>query len=327
MKTEHSELEYGENATLPIGSAVAEMDVPFCDIGLEMGTWLLGNAAERRADLILTGDGGDELWASHPVYAAQRLLGWYEKLPIPQAIGEAFQRLAAALPDSDQKRDLRVKLKRILPPAELPRTLGPYRWRAYYTRPQLEAILTPEAAAEVRNRDPFKCVLDAYEGYDGPDDGLSKYIYNDYTTITPYYFPRLNLLRRFGIEVRCPFYDRSLVALGARIPAHLKLERLERTKRLFRIAMEGILPDVINHRKDKLGHSIPFKNWLRQDGPLAHSVAEVCSPSGIRARGLFRPEVVQQLLEEHRARRHNHSQRIWAIHVLELWMRSREART
>jgi asparagine synthase (glutamine-hydrolysing) len=300
------------------------MDVPFCDIGLEIGTWLLGSAAEQRVDLILTGDGGDELWASHPVYAAQRLVNWYERFPVPRAIHRTFQRLAMALPDSDQKRDLRVKVKRILPPSDLPRALGPFRWRAYYSRQQLESILVPEIGAAVRDLNPFQCVLDAYEGYDGPDDGLSPYIYNDYATITAYYFPRLNLLRRFGIEVRCPLYDRSLVEFGAKIPAHLKLEGLERTKRLFRVAMEGVLPDVINHRKDKLGHSIPFKNWLRQDGPLAHRIAEVCSPSAIWARGLFRPEAIQRMFDEHRARRHNHSHRIWALHVLELWLRERE---
>lgn len=325
MKTKHCEIEYGEENVLQIESAVANMDVPFCDIGLEMGTWLLGNAANQRVDLILTGDGGDELWASHPVYAAQRLLDMYERFPVPQVVRRTLQRLAATLPDSDQKRDLRVKVKRILPPNDLPRGLGPYRWRAYYSRQELESILTPEMATALRDRDPFQCVLNAYKGYDGPDDGLSRYIYNDYSTITAYYFPRLNLLRRFGIEVRCPFYDRALVEFGARIPAQLKLEGLERTKRLFRVAMEGVLPDAINHRKDKLGHSIPFKNWLRQDGPLAHRIAEVCSFSAIRARGLFRPEAVQRLLDEHRARRHNHSQRIWALHVLELWLRAREA--
>ncbi len=90
-----------------------------------------------------------------------------------------------------------------------------------------------------------------------------------YITASGFYFSRLLLARTFGVEARLPFFDRELVEFGARIPAHLKLEGVERTKRLFREAMEGVLPDVINQRKDKLGHSVPLKNWLR-GGALGH---------------------------------------------------------
>jgi asparagine synthase (glutamine-hydrolysing) len=324
METEHTEKEYGEGETLRIEAAAAQMEVPFSDIGLEIGSWLLGTAAEKRVDVIMTGDGGDEMWASHPVYAAERLVSRVERA-IPGAMTRGLQRLAERIPDSDQKRDLRVKLKRILPPAGIPQALGPWRWRAYYERGALRELLVPELAEQVEACDPFAPVLASYEGYDGPRDGLSPHIASDYTGLTPYYFYRLTLLRHFGLEVRCPFYDRALVEHVAKLPADRKLEGLERTKRLFRLAMEGVLPDVINHRKDKLGHSIPFKNWLREDGVLAARVAELCSPQSIRARGLFRPEAVARLLEEHRSRRHNRSHRIWALAVLELWLRAREA--
>jgi len=326
MQTTHLELKYDETHALEIESAVEEMDVPFSDTGLEIGTWLLGRAAGERADYVLTGDGGDEFWGSHPVYAAQRLLRWYERLPLPLWARRAFLRIADRMPDSDRKRDLRVKLKRILPQPGLPRALGPYRWRAYYVPDQLETLLVPEIAREVRERDPFRCVLQGFEGYDGPDDGLSPYLYNDYTVISSTYFNRLRLIRRFGVEARCPFYDPPLVEFGARIPASLKLERLETTKRLFRVAMEGVLPDIINHRKDKLGHSIPFKNWLRGQGRLAAWVMELCRPETIRRRGLFQPATVTRLLNEHQQRRQNHAHRLWALCVLELWLRARERR-
>jgi asparagine synthase (glutamine-hydrolysing) len=233
--------------------------------------------------------------------------------------------LAQRLPDTDQKRDFGVMLKRILPREELPRALGPFRWRAYATPGDLQELLQAEPAAALRDVDPFLPVLAAYQGYQGPDDGITPHLYNDYTTASSFYFSRLHLLRRFGLEARSPFYDRALVELGTRIPAARKLEGIERTKRLFRVAMAGVLPDVINHRKDKLGHSVPMKLWLRGPGRLADRVADLLSPASVAARGLFRPEPVQRLLDEHRARRHNHSHRIWALYVLELWLRSREA--
>ena len=50
------------------------MDMPFCDIGIEIGTRGVAGAASSRVDYLLTGDGGDEIWASHPVYAAQKIV-------------------------------------------------------------------------------------------------------------------------------------------------------------------------------------------------------------------------------------------------------------
>ncbi len=97
------------------------------------------------------------------------------------------------------------------------------------------------------------------------------------------------LARTFGVEVRTPFYDRELVEFGARIPAGLKLEGIERTKRLFRQAMRGVLPDVVNARKDKLGHSVPLKNWLRLDGMLGRRVREALRAGDAPIAEILRP--------------------------------------
>ncbi|MGH7628823.1 MAG: asparagine synthetase B family protein [Gemmatimonadales bacterium] len=327
LQAEHAELEYGEVQALEQRALVEEMEVPFCNIGINVGTWLLGRAAGGQATYLLSGDGGDELWGSHPVYAAQRLMRYYDALPIPRLLHRGLHAMLNLVSDSDRKRDLRVTLKRILPRDGLPKALGPFRWLAQYTIAELRTVLTPEAAVRVRDVDPFRSVLDAYEGYDGPDDGLSPHLYNDYLTASGYYFSRLSLVRRFGLEPRLPFYDRDLVEFGAHIPARLKVEGVERTKRLFRVAMKGIVPDLILDRKDKLGHSIPVKNWLREDGVLARDVARTLSNEAIERRGLFRPDAVRRLWDEHHRRRHNHSHRLWGLYTLELWLRAREARS
>jgi asparagine synthase (glutamine-hydrolysing) len=127
--------------------------------------------------------------------------------------------------------------------------------------------------------------------------------------------------RAFGVEARLPFFDRELVEFGTRIPARLKLEGVERTKRLFREAMEGILPDVINHRRDKLGHSVPLKNWLRGAGVLGLEVTATLRSEQFRARDMLKPEAVERLLQEHATRRDNHSHRLWGFFVLEHWLR------
>jgi asparagine synthase (glutamine-hydrolysing) len=86
--------------------------------------------------------------------------------------------------------------------------------------------------------------------------------------------------------------------------------------------MEGVLPDVISRRKDKLGHSIPLKSWLRSSGDVMDWVGASLAPEVVRRRGLFRPDVVQRMLDEHRRRRHNHSHRLWALAILEAWLQA-----
>jgi asparagine synthase (glutamine-hydrolysing) len=317
LSTEHAEVDFDERDSLTIGDIIEQMEVPFCDVGIEVGTWLLGGIARGRTEFVLTGDGGDEMWASHPVYAAQKLLRWYDGLPIPEFVHAAIFRIASALPDSDKKRNLAVVIKRILPPPGVPRDLRHFRWRTYYAPQQLRKL---SASPSLNAADPFACVLESFLGYRGPDDGISPLLYSDYTTASGFYFSRLLLCRHFGLEVRMPFYDRRFVEFGARIPARLKLEGIERTKRLFRAAMKGVVPDVITDRKDKLGNSVPLKNWLRNRSILDGEIAATLTKKKIEARGLFRFDAIERMLTEHRTKRHNHSHRIWALFVLERWL-------
>jgi asparagine synthase (glutamine-hydrolysing) len=327
LGTVHREVDYGEVDSLGILGAIKEMEVPFCDIGIEVGTWLLARAAGESVPYVLTGDGGDELWASHPVYAAQKLVSYYDRVPLPAFVRRAIYGLTDIVRDSDQKRNLGVLIKRLLPAVDLPSGLGPFRWRCYYTPAELATLLQPDWSRAAAAVDPFASVLSAYEGYEGPDDGISPHLYNDYVTASGFYFSRLQLTRKFGVEARMPFYDRELVEYGARIPAHLKLEGVERTKRLFRAAMEGILPDVVNHRKDKLGHSVPLKNWLRQDGKLGSHVRTALRDADSPLAGILRRERLEVWIDEHDRRRHNRSHRLWAAFVLGEWLKARAAQT
>lgn len=321
LHTQHTEVEFGEAQALEAAAAAGAMDMPFCDIGVETGTWLLVKAAGRNIDYLLTGDGGDEIWASHPVYALQRIVSWYDRIPLPRVLRSALVGTLGLVKDSDQKRNLPVVLKRMLPDPSYPKDLQHYRWKMYYTFDSLRSLMSPAFADSVRATEPFRAAADSFEHYRGPDDGLSPCLYSDYRTISACYFSRMYLSRTFGIEARMPFYDRDLVEFGARIPIGLKLEGLERTKRLFRVAMEGILPDVINHRGDKMGHSVPFKSWLRESGALNAAVTETLRSPAFRERGLFRVDAVERMITEHRTRRHNHSHRLWALFVLEHWFR------
>ena len=140
LGTVHSEVNYAESDSLGVVESLDEMEVPFCDIGIEVGTWLLGRTAGHEVDYLLTGDGGDELWASHPIYAAQKMVANYDRLPIPKFVKRTLQSLTNLVHDTDRKRNLAVIIKRLLPAVDLPVSLGPFRWRVYYTPQTIAGI-------------------------------------------------------------------------------------------------------------------------------------------------------------------------------------------
>ena len=152
------------------------------------------------------------------------------------------------------------------------------------------------------------------------EDILSQSLYSDYQTIVEFYLRRNDLNRRFGLETRFPLFDHQLVEFCAAIPSNLKVKGWFETKYIFKKAITNILPHDILHRKDKLGHSIPLKNWLRERKDVREFVLDHLSMDGVKKRGLFNGDAVQALIKEHMEKRRNNSHRLWSLAVLEMWM-------
>jgi asparagine synthase (glutamine-hydrolysing) len=114
-----------------------------------------------------------------------------------------------------------------------------------------------------------------------------------------------------------PLLDHRIVEFALNLPPHLKLNGRE-TKAILRRVMSNRLPAAVLN-KPKEGFSIPLKHWLRHElRPLMH---DLLSPDVVSQRGYFNPETVARWIAEHEARRANHSHRLWALMVFELWHR------
>ena len=123
-----------------------------------------------------------------------------------------------------------------------------------------------------------------------------------------------------SVEVRVPFLDRELAEFVAwNVPPDLKLKGVLRptTKYIFRKAMQDVLPEEVL-RQPKAGFAAPVDYWLAHE--LREMVDDLLSSKQIRDRGLFRPEVVRTLVDEHRSGTQDWSMQIWQFLTLELWM-------
>ncbi|MEE8251053.1 MAG: asparagine synthase (glutamine-hydrolyzing), partial [Gemmatimonadales bacterium] len=218
--TQHTEIPYRSEHLRLIAEAVEWMDEPFCDVGIEIGTYLLGQGAEGGVSYVLSGEGGDELFGGHPVYIADKFATLADRVPEPilKPLTWALRRI----PDSDQKKNLQVKLKRFAYGLSFRSELLSHRWRIYYTRHEVEEACGKEFLAHCDLDRMFDAVLRYSEEADGGDK-LSRSLYSDFHTVVSFYLRRVGLLRAFGLESRLPLLDYRLVEYSARTPSRMKV--------------------------------------------------------------------------------------------------------
>lgn len=311
-------VEYGAQEALLAREMVGFMEEPFSDVGINVATYLLAKNAAGKVGALFTGDGGDELFAGHPVYTADNAAKITDRLPRP--LLWPLLGLGAILPDSDKKKDWRVKIKRFAESSAYPAALGTHRWRVYYTPKTLKKLIDP-AWLEGLEPDDLLADLIAYNREGEGADSLSRSLYSDYQTAVQFYMRRMDMARGLGLSPRFPMLDADLSALCARVPSHLKIRGMSDTKYIERIAVEPLLPHDVVHRKDKLGHSIPMKNWMRDNETVIAFMRETLLDGSLSGRGWFNMQRVEAMIAEHQARKTNHSHRIWSLMVLELWLR------
>jgi asparagine synthase (glutamine-hydrolysing) len=317
-KTQHNETEYRVDDVLEMEELVEYQDEPFCDIGINIATYILGREASAKVPYIFTGDGGDELFAGHPVYEADKMASVVD--PIPGFIKAPLFAAARLLPDSEKKKNFVVKAKRFATSVAFPKELLSHRWRIYYDFGEIKKLVTNGTFQNLNGYHPYEDILQFNKEADGPDF-LSRSLYSDYQTVVGFYLRRMNLNNRFHLEPRYPLLDHRLIEYCATLPSNLKFKGWSDTKYIFKKTMTGVLPDEIVFRKDKLGHSIPLKNWIRENDKIRNFVLDFISEEAVRKRGLFNYKFVHKIIKQHLSKTRNNSHRIWALAVLEMWLR------
>jgi asparagine synthase (glutamine-hydrolysing) len=119
-----------------------------------------------------------------------------------------------------------------------------------------------------------------------------------------------------SLEVRSPFMDHELVQFAAGLTTAQLLKG--GPKRMLREAFAADLPDFVFKRK-KMGFAVPIGNWLRTS--LREMLHDHLFANDSFATSHFNMPVVQRLVDEHQNNIVDHSQRLYALLVLEIWWR------
>ena len=320
LGTEHEVFRVEPDALELLPKLVRHFDEPMADSSA-IPTWYVSEMTRRHVTVSLTGDGGDELFAGYPRYRAVQLAAQFDRYPrfVRQFLGHPIW---DHLPEPARRKSALTRLKLFLGGLRYDDPIERYQhYTATFRHADAESLLEPAFVREAEQQEPFDESAFLREAFARCDrrDPVTVACLTDLTTYLPCdLMPKVDIASMaHGLECRQPFLDHRVVELAASMPIDLKM-RQGVGKRILTETFSRFLPESIQNRK-KMGFGVPLDHWLR--GPMSGFARELLTEKRTRERGMFRPEAVERLLNEHVRATRDNAYKIWTLLVLELWMR------
>ena len=311
FKTDHTEFRVSPRALDLVDTLIWHHDGPFGDSSA-VPTYIVSKMAREHVTVVLTGDGGDELFAGYRRFAAALVS---ERLPA--AAVRAARALSSRLPTPRHDRHWLAEARRFVQAAADPVDVRITRWMAPFFD-DLDALLLPEFRSRLQPIDSLAYLAAERDRMDRLSI-LSRLLHANFVS----YLPDDLLVKTDrctmanSLEARCPFLDRELTEFAARLPDDLKL-RGRRTKVILREAFADLLPPAID-RRGKMGFGVPVGAWFR--GQLRDYVRDLLLAPDARYRDILSGPYVESLVRDHVSGKRHAGPQLWTLLCFEQWLR------
>jgi len=318
LQTDYHEIMLQPAVVDLLPKLVYHMEEPPIDMAIP--SYLISQAARETLTVMLSGMGGDEVFAGYPRQMAMKIASAFD--PVPNMLRRPLMNtVARALPGGLPGKftaPLR-NAKKFARSAALDfedRYLG---YGTYFTNQAKQRLFSEAWKTITRDLDPYNKHREYFDRVAGADP-LNRLLYVDLKT----FLPCLNLMTTdkmsmaANLEVRVPFLNREMIEMAARMPPRLKLRGLKR-KYILKRAMETVLPADVVWRK-KAGFGAPIRSWLR--GPLKPMIADLLSEETIKRRGIFNPKEVRKIVNANFSGRDDNNLQVFQLMGLELWQQT-----
>jgi asparagine synthase (glutamine-hydrolysing) len=307
--TDHHEYVVKPDALAILDDLIAAFDEPFGDSSA-IPTWYVSELARRHVTVVLSGDGGDELFGGYDRYFPHPRVATFDRWAPPGSRAVAAV-LWPRLPHGVTGKNFLRRVARDVRGRYLD-VIG------FFQRDEKQALLTVDLQQQIGDVDAEERLARHFERFAAlPWHGQMMHF--DFETYLPEDIlakvDRMSMAH--SIESRVPLLDNDVVDYAARLPVSVKI-RNGRRKHILKEAAAGLVPPSILERR-KQGFGVPVATWFR--GGLRDLSAEVLLSPRARQRGYFEPRFLERLVREHAAGRRDHAARLWALVIFELWHR------
>jgi len=318
LDTDYHEMMLQADVVELLPKLIYHMDEPVADPAI-ISSYLVSRAARETLTVLLSGVGGDELFAGYPRLLAMKLAGLLS--PVPKVLRQPIMSFVADVLPGGRPGKLTGPLrnaKKFSQSASLDfedRYLG---YGTYFTDADKAELYTQDLKRATQGLDAYS-EHRRYFARQKDAAPLNRLLYVDLKT----FLPCLNLnytdktSMAANLEVRVPFLNREMIELSSRMPTNLKLRGLKR-KYILKRALEQLLPREVIWRK-KAGFGAPIRSWLR--GSLRPMVGDLLSEETVKRRGLFRPDEVKRVVDANLSGREDNNLQVFQLLNLELWQR------
>ncbi len=317
------DLDYHETMLTPdladlLPKLVRHQEAPIIDMAIP--SYLISEQSRATQTVMLSGMGGDEIFAGYPRQMAMKLAGLTDI--VPTAVRRPAMKIIESLAYGGLPGKLTAPLRNLKKFARSAgmdfedRYLG---FGTYFTDEMKRGLYADKLKSEMSAFDAYRYHREYFEHCKNASP-LNRMLYVDFKT----FMPALNLdttdrmSMAANLEVRVPFLNKELVDLSARLPSNLKINGIKR-KYILKKAATRLLPREVVWRK-KAGFSAPVRSWLR--GPLRPLVEDLLSQERITKRGLFDAKEVRRIIDSNLSGREDLNLQVFHLLTLELWMQS-----
>jgi len=307
LGTEHHEFVVRPDATRILDRLIWHFDEPFADSSA-IPTWYVSELARQHVTVVLSGDGGDELFGGYDRYLPHPRVQSFDR--IAPGVGRTVASAAwRALPHGARGKNFLRHVSRdgqgryldsvtfyhadereALMSADMRQQLGAWDAETFFRAP-FERLASLPFAAQMMAFD-FETYL--------PEDCLTK-------------VDRMSMAH--SIESRVPLLDHLVIEFAASLPVEMKIHGTRRKQLLKELAFRLVPKEILD--RPKQGFGVPIGHWFR--GSMRDVFGDVLRSPAARQRGYFDMAFVDRILDEHLAGKRDHSLRLWQLVVFELW--------
>lgn len=290
---------------------VYHYDEPFADVA-GFPLYVLSRFASQEVKVVLTGDGGDELFGGYGRYQKDAQVACYQRFP-----GILQKSLPAAVGLFPSLSNYQIPLENLAVSDPALRYLS---WLSVFSPNMLTNLLTPDILVAAEGYDARSAIAHYfYEGEALGLDTINRYMYLDLKSRLPDAFMEKTdkATMACSLEARLPLLDPRIVEFAFQIPSRRKI-RNKQSKYILKKAIARILPENVM-AKQKQGFAVPISLWLR--GPLREFAFDILFDARSCSRGIWQEKYVKELWQTHENGSSRTGKALWTLLIMELWHR------
>ena len=313
--TDHHELVVTPDAVDILDRLVWHFDEPFADSSA-IPTWYVSEMARRHVTVVLSGDGGDELFGGYDRYLPHPRVVAFDRYS-PRALRRVAAIAASRLPHGTRGKNFLRHVSR----DDQGRYLDAIR---FFSSDEKDALLTPDVMSALSQTplgeriDPEARLarhFDRFASLPWPSQMMrfdaETYLPEDVLTKVD----RMSMAH--SVESRVPLLDNDVIAFASALPSSMKIANGRRKHILKEVAATLLPPSILNRRKQ--GFGVPLGSWFR--GNLRELFADTLLSQTTLQRGYFDARFVRRIVDDHLRGTRDHTLRLWQLVIFERWHR------